>query len=555
MKIHFLFVKLTIAFLYFGSISVHGQSIDEGLKTINEASLKAQLNFLASDWMEGRESETRGAYMAGDYIASMFQVFGIEPFGDMEYNFPLSGKKGVRPEAKPSYFQKFNIVKYKMAEKQSLSIIRDVNGARLIRNFEYGIDYSLYGIETDTEIDAPVVFVGYGIRNDSLKYNDFAKVNVKGKIILRLDGYPGFRDTTCASYKKLKFSNLWSDKEKWAIDAGAVGIISLSTYPNKDFGNVSNFPFRYESGEIEADYPPEKFYDERAVLVIDSLQKSIPMIRISARLQNELSSLVNVDILSFEQDAKENLKSVSKEISVLKIGLKSGIESKLMTVRNVLGMIEGVNKNEFIVVGAHYDHLGKYSGYIFNGADDNGSGTVGVMSIARAMKATGKKPEKTIIFAAWTAEEKGLLGSEYFVKNFPGLYRIAMDLNLDMIGRISAKDTVGNKCGLEFTKAYSGFQELSQNNVKDYGLDLDVKYSGSERPSGGSDFSPFAEKDVPVISLMAAMHPDYHRPSDEVSKIEWKKMEYIIKLGFLNINELANSDFKKYKIPSNIQKP
>ena len=549
MSIKTFFAQLTISFFLLGSLSTQGQSVDEALKTINESSVKAQLNFLASDWMEGRESETKGAFMAGDYIASMFQIFGIEPFGDLEYTFPLAGQRRGRPEAKPSYFQKFNILKYKMSDKQSFNLVREINGARFAKNFEYGIDYNLSGIETDTEIDAPLVFVGYGVRNDSLKYNDFAKVNVKGKIILRVDGYPGFRDTTSNSYKKLKFSNLWSDKEKWALEAGAIGVINLTPYVNKDFGKVRNLPFRYENGDIESDNSPERFYDKKAILVIDSLKKSLPVIRISARLQNEITELINVDIFSFEQDAKNNLKTSSKDIVGLRIGLKAGVESELVTVRNVLGMIEGVNKNEFIVAGAHYDHLGKYNGYIFNGADDNGSGTVGVMSIARALKATGKKPEKTIIFAAWTAEEKGLLGSEYFVKSFPGVNRIALNLNFDMIGRSSVKDTVGNKCGIEYTKVYSGFQELSKKNVKEYGLNLDVKYTGSEKPSGGSDFAPFAKKDVPVICFMAAMHPDYHQPSDEVVKIEWKKMTDIIKLGFLNINELANSDLKKYKVP------
>jgi len=550
MKIKYLLVQLTISCLFLCCNNAQGQSIDEALKTINEASLKAQLNFLASDWTEGRESETKGASMAGDYIASMFQVFGIEPFGDMEYTFPFSRQKNARPEANPSYFQKFNIVKYKMSDKQSFSIIQEENGASFVKNFEYGIDYTLNGIDTDTEIEAPVVFVGYGIKNDSLKYNDFARVNVKGKIILRLDGYPGFRDTTSLSYKKLNFPNLWNDKEKWAIEAGAIGIINLSTFPNSDFGKVMNLPYKDDRSEIVIDKITEKYNDKKAILVIDSLKKTLPVIRISKRLQNELTSIISVDIHSFEQNIKNNLKPLSKEIPGLKIGIKSGIDSELMTVRNVLGMIEGENKNEFIVVGAHYDHLGKYNGHIYHGADDNGSGTVGVLSIARALKATGKKPAKTIIFAAWTAEEKGLLGSEYFVKSFSGIYRIALNLNFDMIGRSSLKDTIGNKCGIEYTKKYSGFQELLQKQVKDYKLNLEVKYTGSERPTGGSDYASFAMKEIPVISFMAAMHSDYHQPTDEVSKIEWKKMEQIIKLGFLNIYELANSDLKKYVVPS-----
>jgi hypothetical protein len=532
-----------------GNLSVYGQSTEEALKTINENSIKGQLNFLASNWMEGRESETKGAYLAGDYIASVFQIFGIEPYGDMEYSFPLTGKEIAKPEAKPSYFQKFNIIKYKPSKDQSFSLIYETNGARVTKNFNYTIDYDISGIEIDTQIDAPVVFVGYGIKNDLLKYNDYAGVNVKGKIILRLEGFPGFRDTTSSSYKKLKFSNLWNDKERWAVEAGAVGIINISSYSNKDFGKPGNLPVRNENGEFENNYSQDSFYDKKAVIAIDPIHKSLPVIRISDRLQHELMSIIKVDCHSFEQDIKNNLKSFSKEINSLRIGLKSGVESELMSVRNVVGMIEGENKDEFIIVGAHYDHLGKYNGRIFNGADDNGSGTIGVMSVARAMKATGKKPLKTIIFAAWTAEEKGLLGSRYFSDNFIKTNRILLNLNFDMIGRSSVKDSVGNKCKINYTKAYGGFQKISENNIKEYGLDLDINYTSSDKPSGGSDYSPFAEKDIPVICFMAAMHPDYHKPTDEVFKIEWKKMEHIIKLGFLNTYEIANSDMKTYKFP------
>jgi hypothetical protein len=538
------FAQMAFFCLMLGSQNLLGQSVEEALKTINEASLKGQLGFLASDWMEGRESDTKGAFMAADFIASMFQVFGIAPYGDMEYTFPFTGQRLTRPESKPSYFQKFNIIKYRPSEIQSFSLIKDLNGSRVARNFEYGIDYGLSGIESNIEIEAPVVFIGYGVRSDSLKYDDFAKMNVKGKIIARLDGYPGFRDTSSPAYKKFKMNNLWSQKEKWAREAGAVGIINLSAFPSKDFGKVANLPFRYQSGTIEADVTPERYYDTYAVLATDSLQKSLPSIRVSARLQNELMSIINVDLYSFENDAKNNLKPASKEIAGLRIAIKSGVKSELVSVRNVLGMIEGENKNEFVVVGAHYDHIGKYGGYIFNGADDNGSGTVGVLSIARAMKASGKKPQKTIIFAAWTAEEKGLLGSNFFVNSFSGTQKIAVNVNFDMIARSTASDTAGIKCGFSFTKAYGGFREMSQKSVKDFGLNLDVKYNPSERPSGGSDYAPFAAKNIPVIAFMAAMHPDYHKATDELDKIQWGKMENIIKLGFLNVYDLANTDVK-----------
>lgn len=539
--------KFLLGILFAISSQVSAQSIDQALNSINEKTLKAQLTFLSSDWMEGRESETRGAYLAGDYIASMFQNYGIEPMGDIEYSFPKAGQKGGRPEANPSYFQKFDMVKYKMSDKQSLSLIHDFNGSRIVRTFNYGIDYSLYGVETDLEIDAPVVFVGYGIRLDSLKYNDFAKVDVRGKIILRLEGYPGFRDTTCASYKKLKMKNLWNDKEKWALEAGAVGVISLSSYPNKDFGKVLNTPYKIQGAPNDLRTSSEKYYDKKAVLVTDSITRSIPMIRVSSRLQNEFAKMIGINLLDYELESRTNLKSGSKELTGSKIGLKCGVTSELVSVRNVLGMIEGEKKDEFIVVGAHYDHIGTYNGQIYNGADDNGSGTVGMMAIARAMKLSGKKPAKTVIFAAWTAEEKGLLGSDYFTRTFPGLYRIGLDVNFDMIGRNSLKDTLGNNLDIEYTKSYKGFETLLQKKLNDQQMGLRAKFTASDRPSGGSDFAPFAARDIPVISYMSGMHPDYHQPSDKVEKIEWEKMTKIVRLGFLSLYDLANTDLKEFK--------
>ena len=107
--------------------------------------------------------------MASDYIASMFQVFGIEPYGDMEYAFPLSGQRGYRPESKPSYFQKFNIIKYQPSDIQSFSLVKEINGSRVARNFDYGVDYGIAGIESNLEIEAPVVFIGYGFKYDSLQ--------------------------------------------------------------------------------------------------------------------------------------------------------------------------------------------------------------------------------------------------------------------------------------------------------------------------------------------------------------------------------------------------
>jgi Zn-dependent M28 family amino/carboxypeptidase len=189
-------------------------------------------------------------------------------------------------------------------------------------------------------------------------------------------------------------------------------------------------------------------------------------------------------------------------------------------------------------------------GYIWNGADDNASGTVGVMTIARAFTAAGIKPKKTIIFAAWTGEEEGLLGSKYFVDHPPvPLQQIVMNLNYDMIARDAADDSLGVRCGATITQAYPELREILARNNTGSSLGLDLNIRSSERPSGGSDFAPFAAKDVPVIAVMAAMHPDYHQPGDDVAKVNWKKMTAIIKLGYLTAWDISSKPGKLQSAP------
>lgn len=543
------FNKILLIFLLVLSVTnLRAQSIEAGLKTINESSLKAQLNILAADWMEGREAGSKGEYMAGDYIASMFQVFGVEPFGDTDYMVPTKQERarGFRPEPYQSYFQKFNIIKYKFYDRQELNFIKEQNESLVKNGFKYGIDYSVSNVESDLEITAPVVFVGYGIKDEKSGYNDFSKMKVDGKIIVRLDGFPGYLDTTSVGYKKIKIENLWDQKDNWAKEAGAVGIINISRIQGRLLSQPSNLPFYFKNGEYEAESRFQQFYDYRATLASDSLDHSVPQIRLSTRVQNELLKLAMVDIFNFEQNVKNSLKPESKEITGVKISLKVGVKSELIGVRNVVGVIEGEKKDEFIVIGAHYDHIGKYNGYVYNGADDNGSGTVGVLSIARAIKASGKKPEKSILFACWTAEERGLFGSHYFVKNAPYKNKLLLNLNLDMIARNSSTDSLGNRCGFEYNKKYEGFRELADSVISKYGLDLKLKYTASDKPLGGSDYAPFSDAGLPVISLFAAMHPDYHQPGDEVSKINWKKMEQIIKLSFITTYELSKNGIQKF---------
>jgi Zn-dependent M28 family amino/carboxypeptidase len=187
--------------------------------------------------------------------------------------------------------------------------------------------------------------------------------------------------------------------------------------------------------------------------------------------------------------------------------------------------------------------MGMNRGYIWNGADDNGSGTVGVMTIAKAIMETGIRPEKTIIVALWTGEEQGLLGSHYFVKNLPfPLKNIRINVNFDMISRYIADDQP-KKVVMTYTDTYRIFKDITVSNLEKYKIDLDVSYQPSNDPPGGTDHRSFVEAGLPIMRFKPGHREEYHTPSDEISTIDWDIMEKIVKISFANVWDLANTEW------------
>lgn len=222
--------------------------------------------------------------------------------------------------------------------------------------------------------------------------------------------------------------------------------------------------------------------------------------------------------------------------------LKEDVHQKL-SMRNILGKIEGKNPNEYVVIGAHYDHLGfdpmLDGDRIYNGADDNASGVSAVLQVAKAFLVSGEQPERTVIFAFWDGEEKGLLGSEYFMLNYPHINKIKGYLNYDMIGR-NSNEAVPAQFDYFYTEANKAFGDWLKNDIKKYNLDLIPVYHPWDKPVGGSDNSSFAKRDIPIIWYHTNGHPDYHMPSDHVEKLNWNKLVDITKASFLNMWNLAN---------------
>lgn len=222
--------------------------------------------------------------------------------------------------------------------------------------------------------------------------------------------------------------------------------------------------------------------------------------------------------------------------------LKQGTHRSLK-LANVLGWIPGERKDEYVIIGAHFDHIGYdptlAGDQIYNGADDNASGVSAALQIARAFAASGKKPLRNVIFAFWDGEEKGLLGSKYFVQSCPFIQQIKGYLNFDMIGRNNKPDQPKHVVYF-YTEAHPAFGQWLKEDIQKYGLELEPDYRAWDHPIGGSDNGSFALRDIPIIWYHTDGHPDYHQPSDHADRINWEKLTDITRAAFLNMWNLAN---------------
>lgn len=518
---------------------------EKGLETITMDAIQAQLEFLSSDWTEGRETGERGEFLAGDYIASMFKYIGVQPGGDVQMRFSRRSMDGSTPPARSrSYFQNFTLLE---AIPGNGSVLSLKNGSREFL-FQENVDFRVSNSSVSTKFSGPVLFIGYGIKNNDLGLDDFGNTDLNGKIVVRLSGYPGMNNPESEMYKKInadrRVAMMINRSKNSALEGkGILAVIDISL--TGDMGNsLGEYNFEINASPNEGRRSPVGW--SRLRLDSPDMPNSPVTVSVTPKIMSAIMGSYN--IAKYETDASQSgYKFKPVAIPGATVGMDIETKVRRVNVRNIVAMVEGENSDEFIIVGAHADHMGMGGGLIWNGADDNASGTVGVMTIARAFAATGVKPKRTVLFCAWTGEEKGLLGSEYFSRNPPvgTIDQIKFYMNYDMISRDAANDTNKVNVGVTYNKDYPLLEEMSKRNTADYGLKMNYVYRAQENPSGGSDYTAFSNNKIPIIAVMAAMHPEYHTPNDEVSLVNWDKMLDIIKLGFLNMWEIANSDFNK----------
>lgn len=519
---------------------------DPGLQSITLQTVEAPLEFLASDWTEGREVGTKGAYMAADYIASLFKLYELKPLGDMEVQKMSreSRMSGLKPESYRSYFQNFDLLTGpRKSENELLLSQKTAHSTQEIKLIE-GTDYQLQGNPSAMKIESSLVFLGYGLKNESLKCDPFVKANLEGKIVFILSGFAGIEDQESNNYLILSsdstrsFRQLEKAKIEEARKAGALAVVRynpLRTFKSK---TPSNLPMHHDREFYEGDQALDDYYLKKIQLPHWNEKEALPVIEISKFLAESI--LNGSDGLLPSMLDPDYHMSTFKAIDLTNTRFLLSIkrDQEVIRARNILGYIEGEDPSKVVVIGGHYDHVGIYSGFTYNGADDNASGTTGMLSLARAIHESGKKPSKTIVFAAWTGEEQGLWGSKYFVKNIPDELNIILNINMDMISRTPITDSTGNYLSFLYTKGHEEFEQIFRSVNETNNFNLDINFRSAEQPRGGSDFVSFASEGIPVISLFTGLHKDYHMPNDEIEFIDLEKMVAIIKLTYLGLNEI-----------------
>ena len=507
-------LSLVILFIFIGFNSIAQQDAAwKYASSITEEKLKDVLTIIASDQMQGRETGTEGQRRAAIYIEDQFRKIGLKAPAELN-----------------GYQQKYLLYRDSVT---TTSV--HIGGKEL----ESGKDYLLLSGEDISKMiqSNQVEFAGFGI--DDENYSDYKGRNVKGKIVVVLNGEPKVNGKYIISGTDK--TSVWNYSTNRKLDAakkhGALAMIFTDP-------GMEKFPPYMVSVTTRANfYLPGEESDGRISMVY-------AMPSILSQLFSA-SQVAQIGAVADNKLAASTVRATSKK-EVL-IGYVKKRYSVLAS--NIIGLVEGTDlKHEYVFLTAHYDHLGMHNGKIYYGADDDGSGTTAVIEMAAAFKKAkeeGHGPRRTVVFMTVSGEEKGLWGSEYYSEHpvFP-LDKTTVDLNTDMIGRIDPNRNYGDSTNYVYVigndKLSSDLDPISkQVNEKYTHLELDYKFNDPKDPERiyyRSDHYNFARKGVPIIFYFDGIHKDYHKPSDTVDKINFDLMLKRTRYIFLTAWEMANRD-------------
>jgi aminopeptidase YwaD len=501
------------------------------------ARLQQQISYLASDALNGRRTGTQGANDAAHYIAGEFSRLGLNPA------IQKAGTSRRLSVAMTQYLQSFPYVAGV-----------ELGGGNVLKigdsSLRAGEDWMPLGFSSNARIDGQVAFVGFGITASELSHDDYAGGIAKGRIAIALQGTP---DGENPHGQFARFEGVrW--KAIAARNAGAKALIVIAREPNLKEDRLSALAYDNSAGDA-----------------------GLPVIVISRPAADRVLQTSNSNVSQLEQQVNAKTTNINRVLNG-ELTLTTDVVRKEVPAYNVIGVLEGSDrllKNETIIIGAHYDHLGTggegslapRSGEIHHGADDNASGTAGVLELARLFTSQRPRPKRTIVFMCFSGEEEGLLGSNYYVNHpvLPLANTVAM-INMDMIGRMkdrklivggvgTAKEwremiSAGNivqsvqvtatagaapPSGMPVVVSANGRPIMSVDSSKAFDLTL------QEDGYGPSDHSSFYAKQIPVLFFWTGTHNDYHKPSDTFDKINYNDEARVLSLVARIVRDLDDT--------------
>jgi hypothetical protein len=510
--------------------------------SIRESDLRADLSFLASGALQGRLTNTPGNLAAAEFIRTRFARLGLEPAG-----------------ANGDYFQPYDLATAALGASNRMAMT-DEHGRRLV--FAPGIDFYPHRFSASAEVEGPVTFAGFGITAPGLQHDDLGGKAIRGSIVLVLDHEPGESDPQSPfdGVVRAEASNPLR-KAIFAQERGAAGLLIVRDVHNHE--GDEDFP-RMVAGY----WPAEPPRIERYTLAAWMNAVTIPVAQISTAAAEMLVAGTGSSLMDLARDSEAPGGVTPIALPGVRVSMTTDVDRHVVGDRNVLAYLEGGDpqlRNELVIVCAHYDHNGVDGDRVFAGADDDGSGIVGLLEIAEAYAraaAAGERPRRSVLFAAWNSEERGLLGAwAYTEAPFRPLRDTVAVLNMDMIARNEEvpQDQAGSgrfqgldaQTGASNANAINVIGTTRSDDLKaavtaanePYGLELKFRYdNNASNLMRRSDHWPFLQQGVPALWFHTGLHPDYHTERDTPDRIEYAKMTKIARMVHQMSWNVANAD-------------
>jgi hypothetical protein len=508
-----------------------------GIQSITISNLESHLYFLAADELQGRAAGEPGQEIAANYLAAQAKKIGLKAVDDNKdysQNYIIEGISCDMDES---------MISISSASKDSIIMTEDF----------YMIVPQAF---EDLNLSGEIVFGGYGVNSEKFNYNDFSEVDVKDKLVLIMDRAPMNESGTESKFDDFNWNDLQNFNYKYAyISSLSPKAILLVFDPKSGYNCLSDInpaipKYISSSKKLKGVEDPNSFYNNLATRVFI----------IHRNVADKLLEGTGMDLQTLQKIIDDSLEPHSFPITGKTINIQLKVNKEEFTSRNIFGTIEGsdpVLKNEYLIYTAHFDHVGTdQNGDVYNGADDDASGSTALLEMAEAFMLEKNKIKRSIGFLWVSGEEIGLFGSKYYSDNpIIPLNQTAAVINLDMVGRTRTAEDTGTVMGSELSivsgdsiEILGGLQskilmDINKQTLIQMNMTGDYTYNDPNHPDMyfyRSDHINFVRHDIDVLCYSTGTHKDYHQPTDSADKIDYEKLKKVTDFTFMVGYNIAN---------------